>query len=657
MSRTTCAVALVLLAALPAAAQQNTPTAAIAQQELDNLTQAQATLHSAEQAGAPQYAKSLYDEATYNIQFAQQNWNANKKSDQDAARLRAVRGLWAARAALAKARWLGTNAAIRSLQSDITRFGGRADVALLDEPSDAAMNHGSSSRDRINFAQAVVDAAKAAGGEQIAPDDLRTAQADLDSARKIASANANSDSADFLSYIAEMMARRALYTARANAANANLAPLQLQRTQLAQAESERSAATEREQREAAERQQQQLQQQLALEQANRQAQQAELDRLHAQVDETRRAERARIESDRAARTSAEQQLDAAYAKYASALATGSPNDIEAARREMEDLQIAVRAAQQREQMNETSLSGEIDRLRSELQAAQTAGSMSAQVLSERQADILARQQQLEMLRTAREQDVAARTRIDQERSAAITAAQQRRAQVEAQQQEMEQRMRAAQQAAEQAAAAAAAAQQQTQQLQQQQQQMQQQMDAQQQQAQQAQAQAQQQAQQAQAQAQQTAAELERTRAELAAREAEARNLRMQQELARLAATKAEQRGLVVTLPGIFFDTGKSTLKAGAKNTLGKIAEQLKGNSDVRIAIEGHTDSVGSDEKNMQLSEKRASAVRDFLVNNGVPADRVTAAGKGEADPVASNKTAAGRLQNRRVELVITTARS
>jgi|GEM_PF-531106 len=645
MSRTTCVIALVLLAAMPAAAQ-NTPSTAIAQQELDNLTQAQTTLHSAEQAGADRYAKSLYDEALFNIQFAQQNWSAAKRSSQDEARLRAIEGLWAARAALAKARWIGTNAAIISLQSDITHFGGHADVALLDEPPDIALNRGGTSRERIAYSQRVYDTARAAGGESIAPDDMHTAATDLESARKITSNGANSDSADYLSYIAEMMARRAMYVARANAANANLAPLQLQRTQLAQAESERSAASERAQREAAEQQQQQLQQQLAQEQANRQAQQAELDRLRAQVDETRRNERARIESDRAALAAAEQQLDSAYARYESALATGTPAEMEAARRAMEDQQIAVRTAQQREQMDETALGGEIDRLHAELQAAQSAGSMTAQVLSERQADIIARQQQLDALRAAREQDVATRTRIDQERTAAFNAAQQRRAQIEAQQAEMEQRMKAAEQAAEQAAAAAQSAQQQTQQMQQQQQQMQQQMQAQ-----------QQQATQLQQQSAQQAAELEKTKAELATREAEARELRMQQELARIAATKNDQRGLVVTLPGIFFDTGKSTLKAGAKNTLAKIAEQLKGDSDVRVAIEGHTDSVGSDEKNQQLSEKRANAVRDYLVSSGVPADRVTATGKGEADPVASNKTAAGRLQNRRVELVITTVKT
>src|ERR1051326_1216455 len=161
MSRTTCVIALVLLAAMPAAAQQSTPSTAIAQQELDNLTQAQTTLHSAEQAGADRYAKSLYDEAMFNIQFAQQNWSASKKSSQDEARIRAIEGLWAARAALAKARWLGTNAAVASLQPDINPLGGHADVALLDEPPDIAMNRGGTSRERIAYSQSIYDTARA----------------------------------------------------------------------------------------------------------------------------------------------------------------------------------------------------------------------------------------------------------------------------------------------------------------------------------------------------------------------------------------------------------------------------------------------------------------------------------------------------------------
>jgi outer membrane protein OmpA-like peptidoglycan-associated protein len=631
MFRITCVITLLSLSALPLVAQKSTPREVVAQQELDQLSQAQTTLQTAAQAGAPQFAKTLYDEAQYRIQSAQANWNAAKRQSQDEARLNAVQGLWAARAALAKARWIGTNSAVRSLQADINRMGGSANVATMDEPSDAPINRGNTSRLRIAYAQGLVDTARAAGGGNVAADDLNTAQTNLDSARKITSSTANSESADYLSYIAEMMARRALYTARANQVSQNLAPLQLQRTQLAQAESERSAAAERAQRQAAEQQQQQLQAQLAQEQANRQAQQAELDRLRQQVEDARRAAESRVEQDRAARTAAEQQLDQAYQRYATAVTSGSASDVEAARRAVEDQEIAVRALQQREQMNEQNLASEIDRLRTELQNAQSAGTMSAQVLSERQADLIRRQQLLDQLRTAREQDVAQRTQLRQQQETTIATAQQRRAEAEARAQENAAQLQAAQQAAQQAASAAQQAQQQAQA-------------------------AQQQAQSATQQAQQTQAELERTRTELAARDAEARTLRMQQELARLAATKNEQRGFVVTLPGIFFDTGKSDLKSGAKSTLSRIAEQLKGNSDVRISVEGHTDNTGSAAKNETLSEKRAGAVRDFLVSNGVPADHVTATGKGAADPIASNKTAAGRLQNRRVELVITTAR-
>ena len=128
---------------------------------------------------------------------------------------------------------------------------------------------------------------------------------------------------------------------------------------------------------------------------------------------------------------------------------------------------------------------------------------------------------------------------------------------------------------------------------------------------------------------------------------------MQQQLAAIAATKAESRGIVVTLPSISFDPGKTTLKPSAKKTLQKIANQLKANQNIRVSVEGHTDNVGKAEKNMTISEKRAQAVRDYLVFLGISPDHTTATGKGEADPVASNKNASGRSQNRRVELVIT----
>jgi outer membrane protein OmpA-like peptidoglycan-associated protein len=615
MSRISCAAALALLLALPVAAQSATPPDRVSQLELDNLNQAQAALRAAEQAGAPTYATTLYDEAAYRLRAAQENWNASKEAKRDDARLQAVEAMWAARAALAKARWIGTNTAIRSLQSDITRLGGRSDLTLSDESPSLSFNRGANSRERIAFAQSIIDAAKAAGAEQFAADDLRTATQNLESARKITRPTANSENADYLAYISEMMARRALYTARSNESNRHLQPMQLERTRLAQAESERQAAAERAQRAAAEAQARQLQTQLSQEQANRQAQQAEVDRLRQQVEESRRAAEARLEQDRAARAAAEQNLDTAMSRYESAIASGSAGDVETLRRQVEDQQIALRAIQERERLNEQNMGSELDRLRSNLQTAQQQGTISTQLLADQQADLLRRQQELEQLRKDREADIAARTQLEQQHANAIAELTKKRQEAEAQAQALQQQVQQAQAQAQQASQAA---------------------------------------QQAQQQQQATAAELEKTRQALATSDAEARQLRIENELARLAATKRDQRGIIVTLPGIFFDTGKSVLKPGAKSTLTKIADQLKSEPSLRVSVEGHTDNVGTEDKNLTLSEKRAQAVRDFLINAGVPADHITAAGKGQGEPVATNKTAAGRQQNRRVELVITT---
>ena len=163
-----------------------------------------------------------------------------------------------------------------------------------------------------------------------------------------------------------------------------------------------------------------------------------------------------------------------------------------------------------------------------------------------------------------------------------------------------------------------------------------------------------QAQQAQAAAQSAQTQLEGTRRQLAQSDAETRRLRIQNELSRIAMTRSESRGLIVTLNGgILFDTGKTALKPGAKSTLSKIARQLQTDPSLKIAVEGHTDNTGGTAMNQKLSEKRANAVRDYLVSAGISGDHITASGTGEESPIATNKTAAGRLQNRRVELVIT----
>ena len=125
---------------------------------------------------------------------------------------------------------------------------------------------------------------------------------------------------------------------------------------------------------------------------------------------------------------------------------------------------------------------------------------------------------------------------------------------------------------------------------------------------------------------------------------------MQRELAELQAKQTE-RGMVVTLGDVLFNTGAATLLPGADLALGRLAEALQKNPDMRVIVEGHTDSQGSDSYNEDLSRRRSQAVRDALVARGVAGDRIETIGRGEAFPVASNDSAEGRQQNRRVEIV------
>jgi outer membrane protein OmpA-like peptidoglycan-associated protein len=117
-------------------------------------------------------------------------------------------------------------------------------------------------------------------------------------------------------------------------------------------------------------------------------------------------------------------------------------------------------------------------------------------------------------------------------------------------------------------------------------------------------------------------------------------------------TRDTARGLIVNLSDVLFDTGKSTLRQGAREKLAKISGIVLAYPDLRLAIEGNTDSVGSDALNQTLSEQRAAAVRDYLAQENIPATSMTSQGFGKTQPVASNDTAEGRQQNRRVELVV-----
>jgi outer membrane protein OmpA-like peptidoglycan-associated protein len=171
----------------------------------------------------------------------------------------------------------------------------------------------------------------------------------------------------------------------------------------------------------------------------------------------------------------------------------------------------------------------------------------------------------------------------------------------------------------------------------------------------------------------TAAELARTRNELATQGAEASATRESLEeerarrekaeadaaqaradLAKFASVKQEARGMVITLSGgVLFESGKSALLPSAQLKLNDVAKSLiQEDPDSKIVVEGHTDSQGAADFNQTLSQQRAQAVRDYLVSRGIASDRVTAQGFGFSRSVADNKSAEGRANNRRVEIVV-----
>jgi outer membrane protein OmpA-like peptidoglycan-associated protein len=153
-------------------------------------------------------------------------------------------------------------------------------------------------------------------------------------------------------------------------------------------------------------------------------------------------------------------------------------------------------------------------------------------------------------------------------------------------------------------------------------------------------QAQAQAQQAQAQAQQAQQQTAQTRAQLLA------------QLNQVLETRDTARGLIVSMPDVLFDTGKADLKPGTRERLARVAGILIAYPDLQVEINGYTDNTGTAAFNQQLSEERAAAVREYLAQQRVPASSISTHGFGEDSPVASNDNAAGRQQNRRVELVV-----
>lgn len=163
--------------------------------------------------------------------------------------------------------------------------------------------------------------------------------------------------------------------------------------------------------------------------------------------------------------------------------------------------------------------------------------------------------------------------------------------------------------------------------------------------------------------QQRAAEAQTEQARLAAMQAqqqadqatgerEEARARLLQQLNQVLQTRESARGLIVNMPDVLFDTGRYTLKPAARERLATVAGILLAYPNLQIEVEGHTDNVGSEDYNQRLSENRAAAVRDFLLQQGVGMNNIVARGFGEAQPVASNLSSSGRQQNRRVDLVV-----
>ena len=149
-----------------------------------------------------------------------------------------------------------------------------------------------------------------------------------------------------------------------------------------------------------------------------------------------------------------------------------------------------------------------------------------------------------------------------------------------------------------------------------------------------------------------AAEQSKMAAEEAIRQKEEMRARLLKQLNQVLETKDTDRGLVVSMPDVLFDFGQYTLKPAARERLARISGIVLAYPELQLQIEGHTDSIGSDEINQALSEKRAGTVRDYLVDAGVPINNVMARGLGKSDPIAPNNTAAGRKLNRRVEMIV-----
>lgn len=158
--------------------------------------------------------------------------------------------------------------------------------------------------------------------------------------------------------------------------------------------------------------------------------------------------------------------------------------------------------------------------------------------------------------------------------------------------------------------------------------------------------------QAEAEKAQMAAEQAEKEKQEAIRQKEEMRARLLKQLNQVLDTKDTDRGLVVSMPDVLFDSGQYTLKPAARERLARISGIVLAYPELKLQIEGYTDSIGTDDFNQKLSEKRAASVRDYLVDSGIDINNVFAKGMGKANPIADNTTSAGRKLNRRVEMIV-----
>jgi outer membrane protein OmpA-like peptidoglycan-associated protein len=144
-------------------------------------------------------------------------------------------------------------------------------------------------------------------------------------------------------------------------------------------------------------------------------------------------------------------------------------------------------------------------------------------------------------------------------------------------------------------------------------------------------------------------------AQQATQQAEQMREKLKAQLNEVLQTTESARGLIVNMSDVLFDFNKYTLKPEAREKLAKVSGILIAYPGLKLQVEGYTDNVGTEEYNQKLSEERADGVRDYLVSQSVKDDNVTAKGYGKNDPIADNSSAAGRAENRRVQLVVSGA--